>query len=442
MLRHLRWGFLFFILTFTTQSQAQDAGKAVALRLNAIITGGIMPVSDPIFTQMVAKVQAGDIYGAAELAAKSKYFASYLARRLALQMMTPALDASQGTDNDASAFLIAKFAGAAGSPPSISSIWSDNATYTLNLGGTATVRAAALTQIQKDTIDWSAVLVRQPGQFARSANAGNAPLVQIPAKHVGGYTTLSDRANDNSFAMFGATAGTNLRFIEGIWQISTGLSLLDVSSSNALVQDVPRFIPQYDPNFFIGQGQAACISCHGGGMPSNNHGYAAVADIYDFTNNGFVFTEASLTRAQATTNNTLKSLGSDPSKRTGGSGAQNCNLAANPKPVCNPDGTTADLNQSWNVGTTWGSSGVLTTMGWTGPTAGQGLNELGQAIGKAGIVYSFLVKRVVNELCPLGSISLAEVNKIAAAANPNAIPKGTDDIRTIVAMVASHKSCM
>lgn len=424
------------------QSYSQDANsKAVALRLNAIITGGVMPTSDPLFTQMVNSVQTGNIRGAADIAARSKYFGSYLGRRLALQMMTPALDAQDMLDNDASAFLIGKFVGSSNSPPSISSIWSDNATYSLNING-ATVKAAALTPVQKDGLDWAAALVRNNGQQAKGNDAANAALVAIPAKHVGGYTTLSDRANDTSFAMWGATAGTNLRFIEGIWQISTGLSLNDVQSTNALVQDAPRFIPQYDPNFFVGQGQAACISCHGGGMPSANHGYAAVADIYDFTGNGFIFTEASLARAQATNNNTLKSLGSDPAKRTGNAGVQNCNLAANPKPVCNPDGSYADLNQSWNVGTTWGSSGVLATMGWTGPTAGQGLNELGQAIGKAGIVYSFLVKRVVNELCPLGSFSQAEVNRIAAAANPNAIPKGSDDIRTIVAMVASNQSCL
>ncbi len=413
---------------------AQDVNsKAIALRLAGTITGGFMPSTDPLFTQMVARVTANDIQGAAAIAANSKYFASYLARRLALQMQSPALDASVGLDSDATAFIIGHFVGAAGAPPSISTLWSDNFTYALNLGGSANVKAFALTAAQKENIDWRAALVRAPGQSARVSNANGAASVAIPVKHVGGYTTLSDRINDQSFAMYGAAAGTNLRFIEGIWQISTGLSLVDVSSSNALVQNVPKFIPQYDPNFFQGQGQAACVSCHGGGMASLNHGYAAVADIFDFgTTNGFIY-------IATPTVQTMKSLGSDAGKRAG---TNTCNLIAAPNTVCNPDSAGVGTNQVWNVGVTWGPTGVLNTMGWTGPTSGQGLNELGQAIGRAGIVYTFLVRRVVNELCPLGIFSPAEVSKIAAAANPFATPRGTDDVRTIVAMVASHKSCL
>lgn len=421
---------------------AQDvASKATALRLSRIITGGFMPTSDPLFTQMANRVAAGDMRGAADIAAKSKYFASYLGRRLALQMQSPALDASSGTDNDATAFIIGHFVGAAGAPPSISGLWSDNFTYALDLGGTASVKAAALTPAQRDSLDWAASLVRTPGQTARTS-VNNATRIAIPAKHVGGYTTLSDRANDNSYAMYGGTAGTNLRYIEGIWQISTGLSLVDVSSSNALVQDVPKFIPQYDPNFFQGQGQAACISCHGGGVSSLNHGYSAVADIFDYdAANGFIFLppQSELPAGTNRANNTMKSFGSDPQKRNA---TATCNLSAATTPVCNPDSAGADPNQGWNVGVTWGPTGVLNTMGWTGPTSGRGLNELGQAIGRAGIVYSFLVKRIVNELCPLASFTPGEVSKIAAAANPFATPKGTDDIRTIVAMVASHPTCL
>lgn len=429
--------FMVAVSLFGTESLAQDANsKAIALRLNAIITGGYMPTSDPLFAQMVTRVQAGDVRGAADVAARSRFFASYLGRRLALQMMNPSLVAEDGRDNDASAFLIGKFVGITGSPPSISTIWSDNSTYVLNLGGTGNVKAFALTEAQRNTIDWGASLVKLPGQQARSTIAANAPIVTIPPKHVGGYTTLSDRAGDLSYAQYGAEAGTNLRFIEGIWHIATGLGLVDVMSTNALVQDAPRFIPQYDPNFFVGQGQPACLACHGGGMPSSNHGYAAVADIFDFTANGFAYLEDT---GAARNVNTRKSLGSDPAKRAA---TNTCNLTLNPKPVCNPDGSIADINQSWNVGTTWSSSGVLTTMGWRGPTAGQGLNELGRAIGMASSVYKFLVKRVVNEMCPLGSFSPTEVGRIAAAADPFATPAGSDDIRTIIAMVASHQSCM
>lgn len=67
-------------------------------------------------------------------------------------------------------------------------------------------------------------------------------------------------------------------------------------------------------------------------------------------------------------------------------------------------------------------------MGWQGPTAGQGFNELGSAIGR-GIIYKNFVRRVVNEICPLGELTQTDVSRIAAAANPYAMPKGSDDIR-------------
>jgi len=416
------------ILISTTAHAASVDATAKALRLSNTITGGLLDTGEAVFTQMVSRIEANDLEGAAALAANTPHFNKYLARRLAIQMQTPALDASQGIDNDATAFIVAHIIGGAGTKPSISTLWSEDATYLVNVAGVPT-RAASLTPAQLDAVNWTTDLVRQPGQSVK--NAANA-VIALPRKHVGGYTTLSDRVNDQSYAMYGATAGTNLRFIEGIYEVATGMSLVEVSSTNALVQDVPRFIPQNDPNFFQGQGQAACISCHGGGMSSANHGYATVADIFDFNGNGFTYIENP-------TNATRKSLGSDPAKRAG---VATCNLAANPQPVCNPDGSIADVNQSWNVGTTWSSSGVLTTMGWTGPTSGQGLNELGLALGQASIVYEFLTKRVINEVCPLGSFTAAQVAKIGKAANPFAIPAGTDDLRTIVAMVASNPSCM
>jgi len=417
------------LLSLPNQSFAIDVNAtATALRLANTITGGYMPSNDPLFADMVTKVSAGDVQGAALIAANSKYFANYLARRLAFQMQNPALDSSVVTDSDATAYLIAHFTGAGGVKPSISSIWSENATYLVNVNGTPT-HAAALTPAQLVSIDWMASLVAQPGQNAK--DLAGAP-VAIPAKHVGGYATLSDRINDNSFAEYGATAGTNLRMIEGIWEIATGLQLLDFASTSALVQDTPRFIPQYDPNFFKGQGQTACIACHGGGLPSANHGYATVADTFNFdAKNGFTYIAAPTTA-------TKKSLGSDPALRAGNA---TCNLAANPLPVCNPDSLGVDANQGWDLSKTWMASGMLNTLGWSGPTSGQGLNALGAAIGQAKIVYENFVKRVVSEICPLGVFTQSEVSSIAAAANPNAKPAGSDDIRTIVAKVAAHASC-
>jgi hypothetical protein len=251
-------------------------------------------------------------------------------------------------------------------------------------------------------------------------------------KHVGGYTTLSDRANDNSFAIFGATAGTNLRMIEGIWEIATGLSLLDVASQAATPAQVPRFVPEYDPNFFQGQGQTACIACHGGGMTSLTHGYAAVANVFNVDGNGFVF-------IPQPTVDTMKSLGSDPNLRQG---KLACNLARTPTPVCNPESLDVDKDQGWDVSDAWTESGALAAMGWVGPTKGQGLQQLGYYIGQSWIVYQFFTQRVISEICPLGTFTPAEINQIAATANPWADPAGTDDIRTIVAKVASSPGCL
>jgi hypothetical protein len=137
---------------------------------------------------------------------------------------------------------------------------------------------------------------------------------------------------------------------------------------------------------------------------------------------------------------TMKSLGSNAADRTVNS---TCNLVSNPTAVCNPDSAGVDPNQGWDVSATWSNSGVLKLMGWTGPTSGQGLNALGTAIGQSSIVYQFLVQRVVGEICPLGTFSTTDVQTIANAANPYATPTpGTDDIRTIVALVASNASCL
>jgi hypothetical protein len=425
---------LSLMVAYSANSYAIDvASTTAALRMANTITGGFMPTNDPLFTQMVTKIAAGDTEGAAAIASGSKYAATYLARRLALQMQNPSLDASIVTDNDATAFIIAHFVGAGTVKPSISTLWSENATYLVApTVGANPVHAADLSATQLQAVDWTTALSQVTGQQAQVSSGGNTAIGPIPAKHVGGYVTLSDRVNDNSFAMYGATAGTNLRFIEGIWEIGTGLGLLDVASPSALQQDAPRFVPEYDVNFFQGQGQTACIACHGGGMPSLVHGYAAVADVFDYdSNNG-------LTYFATQTTNTRKSLGSDPNKRNTN---LTCNLKNNPTAVCNPDSSGVDINNGWDLTKTWQATGVLSAMGWTGSTSGQGLNELGSALGKAKIVYEFLTKRIVNEICPMGTLTAAEVSAIAATANPNAPDPGTDDVRTLIAKVASHASC-
>lgn len=424
LLRSTSVGLLLVLLTPRTSLALDMNATVTALRMRNAITGGMMPVSDPLFQQMVVRVQAGDSYGAALIAAKSKYFANYLARRMALQMQTPAMDSAGIRDNDGSTFLIAHFIGGGGQPARLSTILSENATYlVINPSNGQAVHAASLSTSQLASTDWS--------QLVRVGGQQDAVGTYIPVQHVGGYTTLSDRANDGSFAIFAATAGTNLRMIEGIWEISTGLTLLDVASTSATVQQVPRFVPEYDINFFQGQGQPACISCHGGGFSSMNHGYAAVANLFDVTGKGFVFI------ANPTTS-TMKSLGSDAGARRTNLA---CNLTRTPTPVCNPESPDVDPQQGWDVSQTWADTGVLTTMGWKGPKQGQGLQALGYAIGESWIFYQYFTQRVIRELCPLGGFSSLDINRIAAAANPWADPPGSDDLRTIVASVAASPGC-
>lgn len=419
------------LVLLATHAQALDTtATAAALRLAGTITGGAMPTSAPEFAQMVAAIQAGDNLEAASIAAESNYAATYLFRRLAFQMQNPALDASQVTDNDATTFLIAHFIHAAGAQGGISTLWYENATYLVKVtrdNVPTQVHAADLTAGELASLNWRTQLVRVAGQTAMNGTDDDSVLVPIPAKHVGGYLTLSDRANDNSFAMFGATAGTNLRMIEGMWTIATGLEVLDFASTSAHIQDVPRFVPGDDPNLFHGQGQNACIACHGGGITSLNHGYSTVADVFDFDpQDGLVY-------IAAPTTDTMKSLASDPKKRKANAA---CNLVKTPTAVCNPDSIGADPNQAWDLTATWQDNGLLMRLGWSGLTQGQGLASLGIALGQAEIVYQNFTQRVINEICPTSIFAPTDIAKIAADGR---IP---DDLRVIVAEVASHPACM
>ena len=302
------------------------------------------------------------------------------------------------------------------------------------------VHAADLTAAEQNTIDWRTALTCSPGQLAIDnatrglKDADDKPLppskTTIPVKHVGGYTTLSDRPGDNSFAEFGATAGTNLRYIEGLWMVATGMDLLAFASTEGRTQNVPRFVPENDPHFLIGNGQTACVACHAGGLAAINHGYATLADLFDFNGDGFTYIGANATAVTAQNAGARKSLGSMPGNR---GRTFTCNLGQ--FTVCNPDSVGVDANQTWELASTWGARGMLNTLGWTGATAGQGLNSLGQALGKAGIVYANMVKRVMKEVCPLGAVPANDVKNITASVQTS------DDIKTMIAQVASNAAC-
>jgi hypothetical protein len=260
----------------------------------------------------------------------------------------------------------------------------------------------------------------------------------LPPQHVGGYMTLSyNKGNvlddgsrngiDNSFAQNGLKDGTNLRAIEGMYESSMGLSLTQmVGSVGASATVTPKFIPQLNPSFSVGQGQPACISCHGAGAANLTHGYAAFADVFDFNQSlGLVY-------IPTPTTNTKKSLGSNDGLRQV---VLTCNLSSNPAPDCNASGTAASPTQAWDL-TSWQQSGLLSQWGWSGPITGSGLNALGASLGQAGLVYSFLVQRVINEICPLGTFNPTQIASIATQA------QAQDSFGYIVSQVASDLSCL
>jgi hypothetical protein len=416
-------------MSVSTSQAASSASIIGALRISGIITGGSMPTNSADFATMTTQVSNGDYYGAALTAVDSPYGASYLLRRLAFQMQNAGYTASSVTDSDATAFILAHFIGATGSgtTASIKKLWSDNQTCLVKNSAGVMVHVADLTDAEKITTDFTKAISCTTGQTAADPASATVPAarITIPVKHVGGYVTLSDRAGDNSIAQVGATAGTNLRYIENIWMVATGLDLLSFASTDAHVQDVPRFVPENDSHFLNGNGQTACIACHGGGLAAITHGYATIADLFDFD------AVKGLMYIATPTTGTMKSLGSDPTKRA-------ANLACtSATAVCNPDSSSATVlpTQNWDLATTWGARGMLTTLGWNGATSGQGLNTLGAAIGQANIVYTNLVKRVIKEVCPLGAVPATDLTAI------NSLAQSSDDIKLVIAKVASNPAC-
>jgi hypothetical protein len=416
-----------------------DAQTIQALRMANTLTGGLMPSSAPEFAQMVTQIRAGNYQGAAQTAVTSRYFAQYLPRRMARQMMNSQLSESSVPDNDATTFIVANLIGSA-TTPSIRSLWSQDATYLIRgtIGGvTADRHAWELTPAQLAAVNWQTDLIRVSGQTALVTSqdaAGNTIYTPtpIPAMHVGGYLTLAKllpdggSAQDFSFAQYGLMNGTNLRAIEAMYETTTGLTLPQMVVSGATSAVVPRFVPKLNPSFFTGQGQPACISCHGGGASNLTHGYATFADKFDFDpDRGLIF-------IPAPTTDTMKSFGSNDGLR---GVVRTCDLTRNPAPHCNPDAPiTATSAQAWNL-SLWQTGGLLTQMGWQGPTSGTGLNSLGQALGQAKLVYRFLVTRVVREICPLGSFNDTQIGAIADLAQTQ------DSFATIAVQVAIHPSC-
>jgi hypothetical protein len=182
-------------------------------------------------------------------------------------------------------------------------------------------------------------------------------------------------------------------------------------------------VPEDDPHFIQSTGQPACITCHGGGLPSLDHGYATLADLFNYDpKGGFLF-------YTAPTISTMKSLGSNANNRQKTS---TCNMTS--FTTCNPD-SSGVTSTNWDVSVTWGANGMLKRLGWNAPTSGSGLNSLGSAIGQSSIFYVNWVNRVIAEICPLGAVAASDITNIASDLKSN------NDLRRTVAYVASNAAC-
>jgi hypothetical protein len=415
---------------------AVDAQTATiqALRMAGMITGGLMPASAAEFPLMVSDIEAGNYQSAANRAVASVYFPQFLPRRMARQMQNPTLTEGNVPDNDATTFIVANLIGSA-TPASISVLWSQNATYLVNVAGVQ-MHMGDMTAAQIAAMNWKTDLVQVAGQTALTTStdtSGNTVFTPtpLPAQHVGGYMTLNSvqpngGASDLSFAQYGLKDGTNLRAIETMYETTMGLTLPQMVVTGGTSAMVPRFVPKLNPSFFTGQNQPACISCHGGGASNLKHGYATFADIFDFdVDHGLIY-------IPTPTTDSMKSYGSNPDLR---STVKSCNLTQTPAPSCNPDGPAASATQAWDL-TLWQTGGMLTQMGWTGPITGSGLNSLGVALGQAKLVYQFLTRRVMREICPLGSFTDTQINTIATQAQT------ADSFASIVTAIASDPSCL
>jgi hypothetical protein len=297
-----------------------------------------------------------------------------------------------------------------------------------------------LTAAQLAAMNWQDEIVCTPGQTASNATVAGktGTQVTIPAADVGGYMTLSLENNDTSFAQNAFTGGTNLRGIEYMYELSTGSSLAQMAILNAdtTTQDVAPFVPENDPNFLVGTGQAACISCHGGGAQAMNHGYSTLVDLFNYdTVGGFEYNAAPTTA-------TMKSLGSGASTRASVASCLSTHSFPAGFTTCTPDSLGASTTQAWDL-TSWQQGGLLTTWGWpAGQITGTGLNSLGVALGQSAAVYQFMTQRVIGEICPLGSVSASSQAAIASEAQTGTIAAADkDSLAYIVASIASDPSC-
>jgi hypothetical protein len=260
--------------------------------------------------------------------------------------------------------------------------------------------------------------------------------------------------NYNDLSQFAYSAGTNLRAVEYLYEIALGVSLASMENTTGATADMtPKFIPSNNPNFLQGNNQPACISCHAGGATSRLHGYATVADIFDFDTGGNGFIYIPTPSYKFTSGDSSSTLGKSYGSNTDQIARQQvsiCDQKNNPLVICNPASPGVSQTQGWDL-TYWQSVGLLSRWGWSGAITGTGLNSLATAVTQATQTYQFMTQRVINEICPLGSFSQTQINNIAsgAMAKESAAKVSSRHVTTdqgafgyIVIQIASDPSCI
>jgi hypothetical protein len=483
-LKTWKWKFAYCIgvvgvcVFYTAASSVNQTTATVqAIRMDGIITGGAIPYSDPVFTNMVSAIEAGNYVQAATDAVNSTYFPYYLPRRMAKEMMNNQMSEAGIIENDGEAFIVANWLGLAGTQPSIGAVWSQNATYCadvskpgVGVGASQSENEGACVASGKNLVhityagdplswDWTNLLYKVNEQQANGfdpLNGETGKNVTILPRDVGGYMTLVDdeqgEANTN-FASFAFVAGTNLRAIEYLYEIAFGVTLASMENTAGVTADMtPKFIPSDNPNFMNGNNQAACVACHAGGASSRLHGYAAFADLWDYDpgqtrafyngNPNYVINPNTAYQTGALG----KSFGSNNDQGIR-AGVGQC--VDQTDYVCNPSSPGISA-QGWDL-SYWQTAGVLSRWGWNGAISGNGLQALGAAVGQATGVYTNMVQRVINEICPLGSFSQTQIDNMGSAAmsQESAAQSSSTHVSTdqgaygyIVVHVASDPSCI
>jgi len=211
--------------------------------------------------------------------------------------------------------------------------------------------------------------------------------------------------------------------IRGIWTVSPGCRSR-LRLERRLVQYVPGSCREYRSQLLPRTGQDACISCHGGGLTALNHGYSTVGDLWDSTPPTACLLRDPHDRhpevARLRPQEALRQRDVQPDAEA--------DAGVQPGQLRNRSQPGLDLS------ITWGRAGSSTS--WAGaPEERPGLAALGAALGQATSVY--------QNSPGARSRDLPHRHVQPDGHRPDrGSRQGADDIRVIVAQVASSSTCI